>query len=73
MTLFRNAVSGAMTNWVSPQSNQIAFGRGTTGYVAINNADSAWSATFSTSLPAGTYCNVITGVVNSTMTCSGNS
>ncbi|KAJ7676640.1 starch binding domain-containing protein [Mycena polygramma] len=65
---FRNKVgSAAITNWVSPQSQQIAFGRGmrrslrSAGFVAINNADSAWSATFTTSLPNVAYCDVISG------------
>jgi hypothetical protein len=72
MTKFRNAVSGLKTNWVSPRSDQIAFGRGNTGYVAVNNADAAWTSTFTTSLPPGTYCDVITGVLTS-RACSGNS
>ncbi|KAI0319658.1 glycoside hydrolase superfamily [Amylostereum chailletii] len=60
MVGFRNAVgSAALTNWVSPSSNKIAFGRGTAGFVAINNEDSQWSATFKTSLPDGTYCDVV--------------
>lgn len=78
MVGFRNTVgSEAMTNWVSPQASQIAFGRGmssflwnfsgvlnmlgSAGFVAINNADSAWNATFSTSMAAGSYCDVIGG------------
>ncbi|KAJ3542252.1 hypothetical protein NM688_g5990 [Phlebia brevispora] len=62
MVGFRNNVgTAAMTNWVSPQSEQIAFGRGSLGFTAINNADSDWTATFSTSLPDGSYCDVITG------------
>ncbi|KAJ7175109.1 glycoside hydrolase family 13 protein [Mycena crocata] len=62
MVGFRNQVgSAALTNWVSPQSQQIAFGRGSAGFVAINNADSAWSATFTTSLANGAYCDVISG------------
>ncbi|KAF8153814.1 glycoside hydrolase [Crassisporium funariophilum] len=66
MVGFRNKVgTAALTNWVSPQSQQIAFGRGSIGFVAINNADSQWSATFSTSLPAGSYCDVISGKVSS--------
>lgn len=44
---------------------------GSGGFVAINNADSSWTATFTTSLPAGTYCDVISG--SKTVTgCSGN-
>jgi len=63
MTGFRNnAGTAAMTNWISPQSNRIAFGRGSAGFVAINNDDSAWSATFSTSLGDGSYCDVINGI-----------
>jgi len=66
MVGFRNAVgSAAMTNWVSPQSQRIAFGRGAIGYVAINNEDSVWKASFSTSLPDGKYCDVISGTGSS--------
>ncbi|KAJ6474893.1 glycoside hydrolase [Mycena sanguinolenta] len=62
MVGFRNQVgSAAITNWVSPQSQQIAFGRGSAGFVAINNADSAWTTTFTTSLPNNAYCDVISG------------
>ncbi|KAI0295076.1 glycoside hydrolase [Multifurca ochricompacta] len=63
MVGFRNKVGNAvLTNWVSPSSQQIAFARGSIGFVAINNADKAWSTTFSTGLPAGSYCNVIEGL-----------
>ncbi|TFK84770.1 carbohydrate-binding module family 20 protein [Polyporus arcularius HHB13444] len=73
MVGFRNNVgNAALTNWVSPQGSQIAFGRGALGFVAINNADSAWSATFSTSLPDGTYCDVISGA-SSSGSCTGSS
>ena len=80
MVGFRNNVTSAkMSDWVSPQSDRIAFGRGThhflwsgqvgqselwlgsRGYVAINNDDVSWAATFSTSLPDDTYCDVISG------------
>ncbi|KAJ7610564.1 glycoside hydrolase [Mycena polygramma] len=62
MVGFRNQVgAAAITDWVAPQAQQIAFGRGSAGFVAINNADSAWSATFTTSLPDGAYCDVISG------------
>ncbi|KZV64539.1 carbohydrate-binding module family 20 protein [Peniophora sp. CONT] len=74
MVGFRNNVgSAALNNWVSPQSQQIAFGRGALGFVAINNADSAWTATFSTSLPVGSYCDVIHGIQSATNVCSGPS
>ncbi|KAI0659088.1 glycoside hydrolase [Cubamyces menziesii] len=73
MVGFRNNVgSAALTNWVSPQSQQIAFGRGALGFVAINNADSEWSTTFTTSLPDGSYCDVISGT-SSDGSCTGSS
>jgi hypothetical protein len=45
---------------------------GTLGFVAINNADDAWSTTFSTGLPTGSYCNVFEGTSKGG-TCSGSS
>ncbi|KAH9981799.1 glycoside hydrolase family 13 protein [Russula compacta] len=71
MVGFRNNVGSApLTGWVSPSSQQIAFSRGSLGFVAINNMDSAWSATFATGLPAGSYCNVIDGPFSKGV-CSG--
>ncbi|KZT18190.1 glycoside hydrolase family 13 protein [Neolentinus lepideus HHB14362 ss-1] len=62
MVGFRNVVGKeSITNWVAPTEQQIAFGRGSKGFVAINNADTAWTANFTTSLSAGTYCDVIHG------------
>ncbi|MEU4693616.1 carbohydrate-binding module family 20 domain-containing protein [Actinoplanes sp. NPDC023714] len=59
MVGFRNAVSGtAVTNWWSNGGDQIAFGRGSRGYVAINHESSSLTRTFQTSLPAGNYCDV---------------
>jgi hypothetical protein len=71
MVGFRNAVgSAALTNWVSPTPQQIAFERGAIGFVAINNMDVDWKTTFSTSLPDGSYCDVISGT-NSSGKCTG--
>ncbi|MFI7542753.1 carbohydrate-binding module family 20 domain-containing protein [Actinoplanes sp. NPDC049599] len=62
MVGLRNAAAGAgVTNWWSNGSNQIAFGRGSTGYAAFNRSGSALTRTFQTSLPAGTYCDVMAG------------
>jgi alpha-amylase len=62
MVALRNAAAGAaVTNWWSNGSDQIAFGRGSAGYVAFNRSGSALTRTFQTSLPAGTYCDVMTG------------
>jgi alpha-amylase len=65
MVKFRSAAHGqAQTNWVTGSANQIAFGRGNVGFVALNNSTSAWSRSFHTGLPAGTYCNVVHGLKN---------
>ncbi|THH28893.1 hypothetical protein EUX98_g5312 [Antrodiella citrinella] len=62
MVGFRNNVGTApMTDWVSPQAEQIAFGRGSLGFVAINNVDNPWTTSFTTSLPDGSYCDVVSG------------
>lgn len=72
MVAFRNYTNAnfTVTNWWSNGNNQIAFGRGSAGYVAINREGSALNRTFQTSMAAGNYCNVIDG--NPTATgCSG--
>ncbi|MEU7901505.1 carbohydrate-binding module family 20 domain-containing protein [Actinoplanes sp. NPDC049118] len=62
MVALRNAAAGAaVTNWWTNGSNQIAFGRGSAGYAAFNRSGSALTRTFQTSLPAGTYCDVMAG------------
>ncbi|KIY53725.1 glycoside hydrolase family 13 protein [Fistulina hepatica ATCC 64428] len=77
MVAFREIVGDAeLTNWVSPQYDRIAFGRGTLGFVGINNDDGSWSGTFTTSLPDGTYCEVTstgTDPVDSDGVCTGES
>jgi hypothetical protein len=45
---------------------------GSSGFVVINNADSTWSTTFTTSLPDGTYCDVYAGPLSGT-SCTGSS
>lgn len=63
MVEFRAVTAGEpVNNWQtfgSPQ--QIAFGRGTTGFVAINRTNAPFTATFQTSMPEGTYCDALTG------------
>jgi alpha-amylase len=75
MVAFRAATAGqGVDNFVSGTGNQIAFARGARGYVAINNDSATWSASLQTQLPAGTYCNVVQGQLNSTATaCTGAS
>ncbi|KAG8987008.1 hypothetical protein FRB94_002804 [Tulasnella sp. JGI-2019a] len=68
---FYNQVgSSAVVNWVSDASNHIAYGRGALGHVGINLSGSAWTRSFTTSLPAGTYCDIVHGSISGT-TCSG--
>ena len=65
MVKFRSAARGqAQSNWVTGSANQIAFSRGNVGFVALNNSTSAWTKTFYTGLPAGTYCNIVHGTRN---------
>ncbi|CAM4074363.1 carbohydrate-binding module family 20 domain-containing protein [Roseateles saccharophilus] len=76
MVAFRNASIGqAQQNWiVGDNANQVAFSRGNVGFAALNNSGSPWTRTFSTGLPAGTYCNVINGTKNATGTgCTADS
>ena len=63
MVAFRNATvaNWFVTDWWDNGNNQIAFGRGNLGFVAINQEGSALTRTFHTSLPAGRYCDVISG------------
>lgn len=62
MVAFRNAARGqAVTHWWDNGGDQIAFGRGSKAYVAINHEGAALTRTFQTSLPAGAYCDVQSG------------
>ncbi|MFE1960960.1 carbohydrate-binding module family 20 domain-containing protein [Streptomyces sp. NPDC059479] len=62
MVGFRNTTRGqAVTNWWDNGGDQIAFGRGSAGYVAINHEVSSLTRTFQTSLAGGTYCDVQSG------------
>jgi alpha-amylase len=73
MVALRNAAAGTgVTNWWTNGGDQIAFGRGSAAYVAFNRGGAALTRTFATSLPAGTYCDVMNGDVSGT-SCSGPS
>ncbi|XP_063607949.1 alpha-amylase 4N-like [Penaeus indicus] len=62
MVEFRNVAHGTdMNDWWDNGSNQIAFSRGNRGFVAINNDEYDLKQTLQTRLPAGTYCDVISG------------
>ncbi|NXC09300.1 AMYP amylase, partial [Orthonyx spaldingii] len=62
MVIFRNVVDGEpFTNWWDNGSNQVAFGRGNKGFIIFNNDDWNMNVYVQTGLPAGTYCDVISG------------
>ncbi|KAG9343614.1 hypothetical protein JZ751_013784, partial [Albula glossodonta] len=62
MVIFRNVVNGQpFSNWWDNGSNQVAFGRGNRGFIVFNNDDWPLDVTLNTGLPAGTYCDVISG------------
>ncbi|KAM6167492.1 pancreatic alpha-amylase isoform 2-T2 [Erethizon dorsatum] len=62
MVAFRNVADGQpFANWWDNGSNQVAFGRGNKGFIVFNNDDWSLSSTLQTGLPAGTYCDVISG------------
>ncbi|XP_027210307.2 pancreatic alpha-amylase 2a5 [Penaeus vannamei] len=62
MVEFRNVAHGTdMNDWWDNGSNQIAFCRGNKGFLAINNDGWDLKETLQTCLPAGTYCDVISG------------
>ncbi len=69
MVAFRSATSGQGVGYFTQgTAHQIAFSRGAKGFVAINNDTVAWNATLQTGLPAGTYCNVVHGLLNASKT-----
>ncbi|GAA4687089.1 carbohydrate-binding module family 20 domain-containing protein [Phytohabitans rumicis] len=73
MPSFRNATEGTgIGSVVTDGSGRLAFARGARGYAAFNATGSAWTRTFSTGLPDGTYCNVARGTYNATTgVCTG--
>ena len=75
MVSFHNATVGqGVTNWWSSGYQTIAFSRGDRGYAVVNREGFAVSRTWQTSLPSGTYCDVIKGDRNAAGTgCLGRS
>lgn len=74
MVAWHNAASGtSVANWTAVNSNVIAFSRGANAWITINNSSSAVSnQSFTTGLPAGTYCDIIHGdFTAATSTCNG--
>ncbi|EPX63502.1 Alpha-amylase [Cystobacter fuscus DSM 2262] len=72
MVRFRAVTEGtAVSNWWDNGNNQIAFARAGKGFVVVNREGGALNRSFATSLPAGTYCNVLSGDFNNG-TCTGS-
>ncbi len=72
MVLFRKVTDGEpLTHWWSNGNNRIAFGRDDKGFVAINREGSAFSNTYQTNMPAGTYCDITRGDLLPDGTCTG--
>lgn len=63
MVAFKNVVgSTAVTNWWDNGSNMIAFSRAARGFIAFNGQFGVdMSERLQTGLPAGTYCDIISG------------
>lgn len=62
MAKFRNVAEGqGVYNWWDNDNNQIAFSRGNKAFLVINNDDYQLEQTLQTGLPAGSYCDVISG------------
>ena len=72
MVGWHNAAQGQpVANWWDNGSNVIAFSRGSTAWIAINNSSSAVTETFNTGLAAGSYCDIIHGDADSSGNCTG--
>ncbi|WP_370298043.1 alpha-amylase family protein [Aestuariibacter sp. GS-14] len=50
-----------VTNWWDNGGNQIAFGRGSAGFVVINAGDTTLSTALESSMAPGRYCNILNG------------
>jgi alpha-amylase len=62
MVAFRRLVAGTDINhWWDNGGNAIAFSRGDKGFVAINNEATSVSASVTSGLAPGVYCDLLTG------------
>ncbi|SHE65555.1 alpha-amylase [Streptoalloteichus hindustanus] len=63
MVAFHNVVRGEpVTNWWDNGNDLVAFGRGAKGFLVLSDEGHAVTGrSFQTSLPAGTYCDVVHG------------
>jgi alpha-amylase len=71
MVAFRRSAGFApVSHWWDNGNNQIAFARTGRGFVVINRESTSLTRTFATSLPPGTYCDIVEGDATSG-SCSG--
>ena len=62
MVAFRKLTAGTDVNhWWDNGASAIAFSRGDKGFVALNNETVSVSVSVTVGLPAGTYCDLLTG------------
>nr|ATU82421.1 venom alpha amylase [Lethocerus distinctifemur] len=72
MVAFSNAVKGTpVTNFWDNDNNQIAYCRGNKGFIAFNGEYYDLNMPLQTCLPAGKYCDVISGTKLGNGKCSG--
>jgi alpha-amylase len=73
MVGFRNATSASLTvtDWWTDGEQQIAFGRGDRGFVVVNRSAESLERTLTTSMGAGTYCDVLSGAPRPDGSCDG--
>lgn len=74
MVEFMNVVEGEnVTSWWDNGKNQIAFSRGSKGFIAFNLDDKDMNnLSIETDMPAGKYCDIIDGEKMSQNECSGS-
>lgn len=67
MVKFRNIVANEpVQNWMAHTEDAISFGRGNKGFIVMNTGhDNLRLKSLATGLPAGKYCEVITGNIES--------
>ncbi|XP_077533137.1 alpha-amylase-related protein-like [Haemaphysalis longicornis] len=72
MVRFRNAVGDApAVNWWDDDEDAVSFARLRRGFVLVNNGRSTVNGLFNTTLPAGYYCDVLTGSRLDGRSCTG--
>ncbi|KIH46479.1 alpha amylase, catalytic domain protein [Ancylostoma duodenale] len=61
MAKFRSAVQGTAATQIFTDNQRIAFAREGKGFFALNGNDRSWSKFFTTTMPAGAYCDQYAG------------